>query len=184
MFLLIVYLLSVFCAIGLGILSGVADFRGLRIPNLYPLLIACAFVPAFAAAHFAGVQVMGLLWPHLAVGTGMLAVTFVMYSFNIFGGGDSKLLTAYALWTGLVGLLPLVFWMAMSGGMLGLITIFIRRQKPFKAPREGSWIARVQAGENRVPYGIPIGIGALVAFLQLDYIHTATLGAFLGGATE
>ena len=128
---------------------------------------------------------MGLLWPHLAVGAGMLAVTFVMYSFNVFGGGDSKLLSAYALWAGLVGLLPLVFYMALSGGVLGLLTIFIRKSKPFKAPREGSWIARVQAGENRVPYGIPIGVGALVAFLQLDYIDTATLGAFLGGgATE
>lgn len=184
MFLLIVFLLSVFCAIGLGILSGMADFRGLRIPNLYPLIIACVFFPAFAAAHFAGVGVMGLFWPHLAVGAGMLLVTFIMYSLNIFGGGDSKLLSAYALWAGLVGLLPLVFYMAISGGVLGLLTIFIRKKKPFKAPREGSWIARVQAGENRVPYGIPIGIGALVAFLQMDFLSAETLGAFMGGLTE
>ncbi|HEY8191452.1 MAG TPA: prepilin peptidase [Alphaproteobacteria bacterium] len=181
MFLLIIFLLSVFCAIGLGILSGLADFRGLRIPNIYPLLIACAFVPAFGAAHFGGAGVMGPLWPHLAVGAGMLLVTFIMYSFHIFGGGDSKLLTAYALWTGLVGLLPLVFYMAISGGLLGIVTIFIRKKKPFKSPPEGSWIARVQAGENRVPYGIPIGIGALMAFVELGYLTPETLGRFLGG---
>jgi Flp pilus assembly protein protease CpaA len=59
---------------------------------------------------------------------------------------------------------PLLIYMALSGALLAFATLAIRKIKPFKKAKEGSWIAQVQAGGNRVPYGIPIAFGAFVAF--------------------
>ena len=166
-------------ALGTGVLAGMSDFKGLTIPNLYPAIIAGTAVPAVGVSYLAGTHIMGPPLMHLVVGLGILVITFVLFSVKVFGGGDSKLLAAYALWAGPKGIVMLLFYMALAGAALGIFTIAVMKRKPFKAPREGGWIARVQAGENRVPYGIPIVIGAVTAFLEMGLFSSGVIGTFV-----
>jgi len=181
---LIVFVFCVAVALGTGVLACISDFKGLTIPNLYPALVVGTFVPAAGVVYLSGSSIMGPPLMHLAVAGGVFFLTFILFAVKAFGGGDSKLLTAYALWAGPAGFVQLLFYMAVSGGLLGLVTILIMKKKPFKDPKEGSWIARVQAEESRVPYGIPIVIGAFVAFLQAGFFDPGDLGSFVRAATE
>lgn len=81
------------------------------------------------------------------------------------------MLSAYGLWVGIGGLMPLFFFMALFGGILGVSTLMLRKWKPVKEPSKGSWIERAQAGAQDVPYGIAIFAGALVAFWQMGYLQ-------------
>ena len=176
---LMVFIFCVVAALGIGILAGMSDFKGLTIPNMYPVMVAGAALPAIGVSYFSGAHIMGPPLAHLVVGFAILVITFVLFSLKVFGGGDSKLLAAYALWAGPKGIVALLFYMAISGAVLGIFTILVMKRKPFKTVREGSWIARVQAGENRVPYGIPIVIGAVIAFLQIGFFSPGVIGAFV-----
>lgn len=176
---LVVFIFCVVAALGTGVLAGLSDFKGLTIPNMYPAIIAGVAVPAIGVSWLAGSHVMGPPLMHLVVGVSVLAITFVLFFLKVFGGGDSKLLAAYALWAGPKGVVALLFYMALAGAALGVFTIAVMKRKPFKAPRAGGWIARVQAGENRVPYGIPIVIGAVAAFLEMGLFSSVAIGSFV-----
>lgn len=178
---LMIFLFCVAVALGTGVLAGASDYRGLTIPNMYSAIIAGTFVPAAAAAWLSDAAVFGPMKWHIGAFAVVLAVTMAMFFAKLIGGGDSKLLSAYALWTGFAGLVPLLFYMALAGGVLGFAAIVIKNRKPFANPKEGSWIAKLQAGEGRVPYGIPIVIGAFIAFLQLGYFGMESMNMFLRG---
>jgi prepilin peptidase CpaA len=177
--LVFIVIFSVIVAMGFGLASAWSDFKGFTISNVYSIGVILAFVPAFLAvtlmapeaAYFAS-------WKsHLIAAAGVFAVTFVLFTTNMIGAGDSKLCTAYALWVGLLGLPSFLFFMTVFGGLLGLMTLIFRKWKPFKAPAEGSWIAKAQEGASEVPYGIAIVIGALIAFIQSGYFDPDALAA-------
>jgi prepilin peptidase CpaA len=178
---LVLYLFSVLAALGMGLFAAWSDFRGMQIPNIVHAVIVLSFIPAYAAAHYAGVKMFAPPGSHAAAAGLVLAITFGMFAMRALGGGDAKLLSAYALWTAFSGLIFLLFYMALSGAFVALATVVIRKRKPFKNPRVGGWIARAQAGENGVPYGIPIVIGAFVAFFMQGYLAPHKLVLFVGG---
>lgn len=180
-----VLFIIVFCvlvALGLGVAAALSDLRGLIIPNAYSLGIVLAFVPAYLAfALFAGESGYFQSWTsHLGAFALVFAASFVLFALNMFGAGDSKLATAFALWVGMDGLFSFVFYVALIGGVLGVITLVIQRKKPFPAARAGTWVARAQAGDNAVPYGIAITAGAVVAFCWLGYASPMALLALSG----
>lgn len=177
----------VFClliALGFGVAAAVSDWRGFLIPNTYSAGVALAFIPAYSVfLFFAGDSGFFEGWgSHLGACAIVFAVSFLLFSFNMFGAGDSKLVTAYALWTGMGGLSAFVFYMALVGGLLGVATLLLRKHKPFKEAREGTWIARAQAGDNAVPYGIAIMVGAIASFVWLGYFSPANLQLLTGNA--
>ncbi len=175
----------VFCllvALGLGFMAAWSDARGLIIPNVYPAGILVSFVPAYAAfLIFAPESGFFDGWlSHLLSTLLVFAISFGLFSFKLFGAGDSKLCTAYAAWVGLGGLSAFVFYMALIGGLLGLATLLLRKHKPFAQVKDGTWLAKAQAGENAVPYGIAIFGGALASFVWLGYFspdHLALLAS-------
>ena len=116
---------------------------------------------------------------HLLAGLIVFGVTAAMFAFNMLGAADSKLGTAFALWVGLKGLFPFLFYMTLVGGVLGLVALGLKKWTPVKAPADGSWIARVQAGESKVPYGVAIVLGALASFVNIGYFSIDLLRAFL-----
>ena len=182
-----VLFLVVFClliALGFGIAGAVSDWRGMLIPNAYSLGIVVSFVPAWLAfAFFAEESGYFQGWSsHLGAFAVIFAGSFVLFALNMFGAGDSKLATAFALWVGFEGLGAFVFYMALAGGLLGIATLYLRKRKPVKNPPEGGWIARAQAGDNAVPYGIAITIGAAACFIWLGYADPANLYALSGMA--
>ena len=180
--------LVVFCmlvAIGFGIAAAISDFKSMTIPNIYAGFIVLAFIPAFAADMFtgAGMEFFASWKSHLLAAAVVFAVTFVLFSIRVIGAGDSKLCSAFALWVGIGGLASYLFYMAMLGALLGLTTKLLQARKPIQNPKEGSWIAKSQAGQPGVPYGIAICFGVIVAFYQLDYFSPEKL-ALLAGYTE
>lgn len=180
---LFIVIFCVLVALGFGAAASLSDARGLVIPNAYPAGIALAFVPAYAAfLFFAGESGYFQGWAsHLGAFALVFAGSFVLFALNLFGAGDSKLASAYALWAGMDGLYVFVFYMALVGGVLGVATLIVQRRKPFATPRAGSWIARVQGGDNAVPYGIAITAGAFASFWWLGYATLSGLRALGGG---
>lgn len=180
--------LVVFCmlvALGFGVASGVSDFRSMTIPNVYALGVLLAFVPAFAADAFSGegVEFFASWKSHLIAFVLMFGVSFLLFSTRMIGAGDSKLITVFSLWVGLSGLAGFVFYMAVLGAVLGVATKVMNKKVLVKEPREGSWIAKSQAGGNGVPYGIAIAFGAVIAFWLQGYFSPENL-ASLAGLTE
>lgn len=170
----------VFCAIialGFGAAAAWSDYTRLSIPNLYVGLVGAAFVPAFLIFTFFAPE-MGVFasWKsHLLSGGIMLAATYALFHFKIIGGGDSKLLSVFALWVGLNGLMSLLFFMSLIGGVLGVATLLLKKYKPVKKPLKNSWVAKAQGGDQAVPYGIAIFIGALMAFWNVGYINPSEI---------
>lgn len=184
--LVFIVIFSVIVAIGFGLASAWSDFKGFTISNAYSLGVIIAFIPAFLAVlllapdagYFAS-------WKsHLLAAAVVFAVTFVLFTLKLIGAGDSKLCTAYALWLGVLGVPAFLFYMTLMGGVLGLMTLLMRRWKPFREPAEGGWIARAQAGASDVPYGIAIVAGAVIGFIQCGYFDPASLAALAQAGSE
>ncbi|MGQ0526922.1 MAG: A24 family peptidase [Alphaproteobacteria bacterium] len=181
MLLLIIFLACIFVAVGAGLLASLSDFKGLTIPNSYSVIIIAAFCAAYLSLWFFGRgEVFSPLLSHGLSALFIFVLTAALFATKIMGGGDSKLASAYALWVSLVGLVPFLFYTTLTGGVLGLISLVLLKWKPVKNAQAGSWIARVQAGESKVPYGIAIVIGALASFCNLGYFELETLRSFLG----
>lgn len=180
MLFLIIFLSCLFIAIGTGILAGWSDFRGLTIPNLYSAVILGAFVLAWVSSLVlgtGGVPVFSSIWSHLAAMLIVFFATYAMFAGGMIGAADSKVGTAFALWFGVKGLVPFLFFMTLAGGVLGLAALVLRRRALWPGAPEGSWIARVQKGENAVPYGIAIALGAFAAMIRIGYFDTGMLAA-------
>src|SRR5689334_14896216 len=132
------------------------DVSTMWIPNWVSIALAAAFIPAAMAAGLSAPQI-GL---HLIVGGVALLVCVVLFFLNVFGGGDAKVIAAASLWVGLPGMTTFVFWMALAGGVLGLVLIMLRRMK-LNPTRE--WSKRLLARETGAPYAVAIAIGGLLA---------------------
>lgn len=178
---LLLYLFFLFSALGAGFLSAISDISGMKIPNVMSVIIILSFIGAYVVGAFAGISedVFFDVWKHVLSGIIMFAITYVLFLFNIIGGGDSKLATAYGFWLGLSGLSAFLFYMTMVGGVVAVVSILIAKFKPFKTVKEGSWIARSQAGESVVPYGIAIFLGAVISFIYLGYFNKEVFELFL-----
>jgi len=179
MIFMILYIFSVLAALGLGVLAAVSDFKGMTIPNSISALVLVLFGVAFTVTHLAGVEVFASLSSHLLSGFLMLAITMAMFFLKMIGGGDSKLVTAFTFWFGIEGLIAFVFYMSLAGAVLGFIALYLKTRKPIKAPAEGSWLARVQSGENVVPYGIPITVGAFATLFYMGLLAPSQISLFL-----
>lgn len=183
MFLLVLFLVCLFVSTGVGVLSSLSDIRGMTIPNIYSGIVVLSFGIAFGALYLGGqTQVFAPLWSHLASAGIFFVVTFIMFATGALGAADSKLGAAYALWFGLSDMVVYLFFMALLGGLLGVVALVIGRYKPFKAAPEGSWIAQVQGGASKVPYGVAIASGTVIAFFHAGYLSPATFSSFIQGS--
>lgn len=177
---LLIFLTCLFLVCGVGFLSALSDIRGLNIPNWHSLLIIGAFFVCYGLLRLFGhADVFASLPAHLLGTLIVFLITLAMFALKGLGAADSKLATAYALWVGPGGMIVFLFYMALTGGLLGLAALLIRKYKPFKTPKEGGWVAHLQAGQSKVPYGVAIVCGALASFLKLGYLSPEVLSSFL-----
>jgi len=180
MFLLVVFLMCLFVVIGTGVLAGLSDIRGLTIPNMYSALVIGAFVLCYAALWLGGRDdVFASLSSHIVGAALVFLITLAMFMFKIIGAGDSKFATALAFWVGVKGLFPFIIYMSFVGGALALLALALQKWTPFKSPKPDSWVARVQGGESKVPYGVAIVIGALASFAKIGYFSGDVLSSFV-----
>lgn len=182
MFALIIFLVCLFTALGTGVLAALSDIRGMTIPNVYSGIIIVAFFVAFAALSLLGqADVFFGFESHLLALIIVFGATVALFGLHVIGAADSKLASAYALWVGVVpGLFAFLMYTALAGGVLALVALALKKWKPLKSPPAGSWPARVQAGESKVPYGAAILAGALASFIKLGYLGAGVFSSFLG----
>jgi len=96
-----------------------------NIPYWIPIaLLAWGVATAVAGWHPEG-------WLSLLGGVGLaFVVSLVLFAAKAFGGGDVKLLTALGAVLGLELLVQLLFWTALTGCVLALISL-LRKQRTF-----------------------------------------------------
>lgn len=182
MFALLIFLISIFVVLGFLGLSAWSDLKGMVIPNMHSLVIIGVFIGCYAVLWLLGREdVFAPFWSHIVGAVIVFVITLIMFTTKVLGGGDAKLATAVALWTGLKGMIPFVFYMTLIGGVLGLAALYLQKKKPFKKPKKGTWIARVQGGESKVPYGVAIALGALASFVKIGYFDLEVLSSFVMG---
>lgn len=177
-----IFLAGVFTVVAFGVLAAWSDIRGMTIPNLYSSLIIGAFMLCYLFLWLLGRDdVFGSLFSHLTSALIVFLITLMMFMAKAIGAGDAKLATAFAFWVGIKGLFPFVFFMSVVGGLLGLASLALRKWTPVQNPPPESWVARVQAGESKVPYGVAIVAGALASFMEIGYFDLDVLASFVLG---
>jgi prepilin peptidase CpaA len=169
------YAAAVVGAVFVLCLAAWTDFMSMRISNTLTLALGALFIPAYLAAAGLG---WGVFQSWQAHGLGlalMLAVTFIMFLLNVWGGGDSKLATAIALWIGVKGFFVFLLVMAVMGFVLSLV-VYAQKWIPKEwAMADESWFGQLRQGQRILPYGIALVVGALAAFHYLGYFDLLSL---------
>lgn len=135
--------------------AGWSDLARYLIPNS---LCAAVAVSGLVAILMTGG--FDILPRQAGIALAVLVAGAALFFLRLWGAGDAKLLAALALWAPPSGLVALMFWTAMSGGLLALLILLARRIFP-----GNPWGLEVLRKDRGVPYGIAIGIGAMVLLL-------------------
>lgn len=142
--------------LALCIYGALSDIATLTIPNWVNGAIAglgaCALIVSGIGLEAAG-------W-HLLVAVIALVVSFALFAFGVFGGGDAKMIPALALWMGPDGIVPFLFYMAVIGGAIALVGV-AARYAPLPAGLP-NWVYNTLSKGEGVPYGVAIAGGALL----------------------
>ena len=144
-----------------------SDVRSLTIPNRYTLAIALLFPIHMLPI---GQPVDWLI--ALAVGSGMLALGFLLFALRILGGGDAKLMAAVSLWAGLEHLPEFVLLTSLSGGGMALL-LWLRARLDRSPSIAAVMTSAVDSNFTKqpMPYGVAIGVGGVyVAFTLLGLV--------------
>ncbi len=101
------------------------DFRTREIPDWISIAIALVAIVSSAMGY------LGLSLP-LALTGGVLGllVGYLLFRYAQLGGGDAKLIAALGLVVGPVGILIVLFGMALAGGVLSLVAM-LRGQRDY-----------------------------------------------------
>lgn len=135
--------------------AAAVDVRERRIPNWTVLAIAGLYV-GWAVAGPA-VSLLGSIEAAFIV----FVLTVGLYVLNVMGAGDSKLVTAAALFVGMQHLLAFVLLIAISGGVVALFMMAL-------SPRRVLVIIQTkgQVGFGRsVPYGVAIALATIAVLV-------------------
>ncbi len=138
-----------YVAILFAIVATVYDLRSRVIPDwIAASLLACA-----ALGIAAGLS--GLTWMNFVYGAAMgFALMFPLYALGGFGGGDLKLVVAIGAALGPWALLSVLFWVAVSGGLMAIVALF--------------------RGRRDLAYVPAIACGLLLYWIRLEFVVHAT----------
>lgn len=142
-------------AVFLLVVAAAWDVVTLTIPNF----LVVAVLVLYAASAVVNFDLSDLLFDLLA-GAIVFAVGFAFFALGWLGGGDAKLAPGAVLWVGFDGLLPFVVVMTLAGGVLAVTLIILRAAARRIAPQER--LPMVLRWTGPVPYGVAIGVGAIV----------------------
>lgn len=140
--------------------AAMSDFLTMKISNRLSL--------ALIAAFFVLAPLVGLPWVDLGMSLGaaliVFAVCFALFAANVMGGGDAKLLTAASLWFGFdQSLVTFLILVAYAGGGVTLLFLLLRARADL-VMSIGIPLPVSVVGTKKIPYGIAIAMGGLIAF--------------------
>ncbi len=104
---------------------------------------------------------------------GVLVATFALFSLNMLGGGDAKLMAAGALWMGAEHIIEFVAFVTIFGGVLSSRHSRLSKGGSCATPclaRMGA-SAYTRAG-GPIPYGIAIAAAGLMLFPATELFRT------------
>jgi prepilin peptidase CpaA len=151
-------------AICLAVLPGLlayacfSDLFTMRISNRVCLLVFSLF-PATAVGVGMDWSTIGL---HALAGLTVLTVSFSLFAGGWVGGGDAKLVAATATWFGFDMVLEFIALSCIFGGALTLAILFARQHPLPAGLMDQGWISHLHNRTTGIPYGIALGIAALV----------------------
>jgi prepilin peptidase CpaA len=134
-----------YVAIVFAIVATVYDLRSRVIPDW----IAASLLACSALGIAAGL--CDLTWTSFAYGAGLgFVLTFPLYALGGFGGGDLKLVVAIGAALGPWALLAVLFWVAISGGILATVALI--------------------RGRRDLAYVPAIACGLLLYWIRLEFV--------------
>ncbi|MEI2301205.1 A24 family peptidase [Ensifer sp. MJa1] len=146
-----------------------SDLLTMTIPNRASVILVGAF---FVVALLAGLNFseIGL---HVLAAMAVFAACFALFAANVMGGGDAKLLTASAIWFGFTpSLAAFLLYVSIFGGALTLIVLALRRQEN-AILASGIPVPQLLLTAKKIPYGIAIALGGLVAYPSSPLMEAA-----------
>lgn len=145
---------------GAMVWAGIGDVRTFLITNKLNMLIAAGFL-VFALPMGMGLSDFAA---HIGVGLLTTIIALGMFLIGVYGGGDAKLTGAAALWLGPAAMMPFILYTAIAGGVLVLVLMISRHlARRFGLPKRPKWARRLLRKSSAVPYGVALGIGAILA---------------------
>lgn len=153
---------------GLLAYAAFSDITTMTIPNWVSIALAALF-PVFAL--LAGWPA-ALIGQHILIGLAVLLLGFLLFQFNILGGGDAKMIAAAGVWTGLSALPVFIAWTTLAGGVLTL-SIMIARWQLKPADGRPAFVNKLLTEKVGVPYGVAILFGGLMALRALPIASTS-----------
>ncbi len=154
-------------------IAAISDLLTMTIPNLVSLALAVSF---FVLAPVFGLSIaeMGMHF----VGAGIVFFAcFALFALNVMGGGDAKLLAAAALWFGFdSSLAEFLVYVAFIGGVVTVLIVLLRSQSSMLMAI-GIPVPSSLTVAKKIPYGIAIAIGGILAFPSSSLVIAATGGA-------
>jgi prepilin peptidase CpaA len=160
----------VLIACSLFAVGAISDLVSYRIPNWISLALAGAFA---VAVFVGGVPLDNVGW-HLLVGLGAFVVGFALFAFNVVGGGDAKLFAAGALWAGPAYIMTYCLAFALAGGAFALAILLLRRMPLPAITARVSFLNKLLQPKAGLPYGVALGIGALIFLFDPLFIQALT----------
>jgi len=142
--------LAALCAV-----AGWLDVRHRKLPNWLSLLAAVTGL----GATFLLSQSDAAISNHLIHVLIALACGMGLFAMGVIGGGDAKFYAGIAAWFPLAQGGRLVLTVALTGFFLILVWLVLRRIAGIPVRR------RAERDSDRFPYGIAIGIGAVITYV-------------------
>lgn len=138
----------------------ISDVTRLRIPNLIPLAVVGLVIAKLVFGLEASPWIAHLLIALLALLLGFLA-----FAGGLLGGGDAKLIAALALWFGPLLAGSFITITGITGGILAMVLVLVRRCFPVAASTPGIGLSlecyRWLDPKAPIPYALPIAFAAL-----------------------
>ncbi len=150
----------------LMIVAALTDVSSFRIPNWLTGLTAALFFPM---AWMTGMPLAEFGW-HLVAGVSLFFLGYALFAFNLFGGGDAKMMAAAGLWFGTSQSLQFLIVTSLAGGVLAAAiagwSAFMFFWE-FHGPRvEGVIADNIKKIRPKLPYGFALCVGAILTFPQ------------------
>jgi prepilin peptidase CpaA len=150
-------------------LAAFSDLLTMTIPNRVSAVLFVSFLLIGSLVGFDLVQI-GL---HIAAAAAVFAVCFCLFTANVMGGGDAKLLTASAIWFGFdASLAAFLLYVSVFGGLLTLLVLLLRRQENLLLAARIP-VPRLLLTAKKIPYGIAIALGGFAAYPSSPLMQAA-----------
>lgn len=150
------------------IYAALSDLFTMTISNHVSLILMGAFL---IIAPFSGLG-LELILIHIATAFGVLVIGMGLFAAGWIGGGDVKLAASSVLWLGLGLLADYLIYAALLGGAFALLVLIFRAQPMIPLLYRYEWATKLHSGTKNIPYGVALGLAALILYPETDWIKT------------